>query len=634
MPNAIKYSTTTQSLALKKGNYYIATGDVDKGGQVNYWNGITPPTNGYTIYLNKESNGPSIYVVSSDSELISLTKIISGQNLTTVNECLSYFNGQTDKFVLNNDIPPITTNGLVINLDASTVISYPRSGSTWNDVSLSGNNFTLLNGVSYSANTLVFDGSDDYASITTNNSVSNLYQKSFTVEIFVYVNSSASTSNTYQTFVHIGGNDYPFFIGGLRSGLTGVAGLYCLFGGVANFITTPFGSYVYGGTTYTYPGKWTHIMFVADYTNNYTKTYINGSYYTGTTYNGTMSNQNNNFWLGRTNGYNEYLSGNFSAFRMYNRALTESEISLNYESTVKKYSSLEVQYLVVAGGGSGGQGFYPSGGGGAGGLLTGYSSTLSMNTNYTITVGAGGSVTSNGSNSVFNTFTSIGGGRGGNGRSGVGISGGSGGGGGSNYPLDGNLVNYLTLAGLGTIGQGNDGGVGKSVYNDTRLNGVPTGAGGGGGAGGVGGTGTTTPSIKAGNGGVGLYFSEYVSLGGTPSGWFAGGGGGSTSYSNNSNSAIGIGGSGGGGNGSATSFSNSGLQSTPGVINTGGGGGGGGYGDSPAAAGGSGIVILRVPDVYNAVFSSGVVWSVTKSNRYKYYKVTATSTTSETVYFY
>jgi hypothetical protein len=368
--------------------------------------------------------------------------------------------------------------------------------------------------------------------------------------------------------------------------------------------------------------------------NNDLRFFINGAQQgTTRTISGTVTDVSDKFWLGSySNGTTPWL-GNMAIARVYNRALTSTEIVQNYEAIGTRYTSLSVQSLVVAGGGSGGQGGYPSGGGGAGGLLTGYSSTLSMNTNYTITVGAGGSVTSNGSNSVFNTLTSIGGGCGGNGRSGVGISGGSGGGGGSNYPLDGNLVNYLTLAGLGTIGQGNDGGVGKSVYNDTRLNGVPTGAGGGGGAGGVGGTGTTTPSIKAGNGGVGLYFSEYVSLGGTPSGWFAGGGGGSTSYSSSSNSAIGIGGSGGGGNGSATSFSDSGLQSTPGVINTGGGGGGGGYGGSPAAAGGSGIVILRIPDVYTANFSSGVSWSVTKSNGYKYYKVTATSTTSETVNF-
>lgn len=609
MPNAVKYSTSSETLALKKGNFYIATGDVDKGTTSNsgYWNGITPPTSGYTIYLNKASNGPSIYVADNDSELISLTNLIAGANYSTKQQCFEYFNGQTDKLVLNNDISPITTNGLILNLDASTVISYPMSGSSWNDISLSSNNFTLFNGVSYSANTLSFDGSDDYASIT-NNPISNLYQKSFTVEIFLYVAASASTSNTYQTFVHIGGNDNPLFIGGLRSGLTGVAGLYGIFGGASNFITTPFGGYVYGGSTYTYPGKWTHIIFVADYTNNYTKTYINGTFYTGTTYNGTMSNQNNNFFLGRTNGYNEYLSGNFSAFRMYNRALTESEISLNYESTAKKYSSLVVQSLVVAGGG-GGQSSR-SGGGGAGGLLTGVTSSLSLNTNYTVTVGAGGTNTTNGNNSVFNTLTSIGGGRSGTLHS-NGFSGGSGGGSGAQWYDD-----TPRLGGSGVAGQGFSGGSAFSGISNTQY------GGGGGGAGQAGIS--SRPGAVQGNGGNGLYLSEYTSLGGSPAGWFAGGGGGSTSYTSSSFST---GGNGGGGNGG-----NSSTASTNGIVNTGGGGGGAGVGPG-SAAGGSGIIILRIPDVYKAVFSSGVGYTETKSNGYKYYKVTATSTTSETVYF-
>ena len=55
MPNAFKYSLTNQTLALKKGNFYIGTGDVGKGptSSTGYYNGITPPAGGYTIYLNK-----------------------------------------------------------------------------------------------------------------------------------------------------------------------------------------------------------------------------------------------------------------------------------------------------------------------------------------------------------------------------------------------------------------------------------------------------------------------------------------------------------------------------------------------------------------------------------------------------
>ena len=90
MPNGIKYSTDSQSLALKKGNFYIGTGDVGKGptSTTGYYNGITPPAGGYTIYLNKASGGPSIYVASNDSELISITNKIAGESYSTAAQCL------------------------------------------------------------------------------------------------------------------------------------------------------------------------------------------------------------------------------------------------------------------------------------------------------------------------------------------------------------------------------------------------------------------------------------------------------------------------------------------------------------------------------------------------------------------
>jgi hypothetical protein len=137
MSNPIKYSTGTESLALKKGNFYIGTGDVGKGptSSTGYYNGISPPSGGYTIYLNKETGGPSIYTASNDSELIGLTNSIAGTSYTTANECLVYFAGQTDKMVLNRDYEGIITNGLVLNLDAGFTPSYPKNGTTWYDLS-------------------------------------------------------------------------------------------------------------------------------------------------------------------------------------------------------------------------------------------------------------------------------------------------------------------------------------------------------------------------------------------------------------------------------------------------------------------------------------------------------------------
>ena len=104
-----------------------------------------------------------------------------------------------------------------------------------------------------------------------------------------------------------------------------------------------------------------------------------------------------------------------------------------------------ISYLVIAGGGSGGGS--DGGGGGAGGYRSAYNSESSgggnasetaleidTSTNYTVTVGAGGSnsgstIGTSGSNSTFFSVTSIGGGYGGGGAGTPPSTGGSGGGG-------------------------------------------------------------------------------------------------------------------------------------------------------------------------------------------------------------
>lgn len=247
-------------------------------------------------------------------------------------------------------------------------------------------------------------------------------------------------------------------------------------------------------------------------------------------------------------------------------------------------SNLEVEYLVIAGGGGGGSDY--GGGGGAGGYRcsvsgetsgrgTSAESSLTLSTgNKTVTVGAGGSGATlsesegnQGSNSVFDTITSIGGGYG-SGENNK-LPGGNGGsGGGTNYgnPPGGS-------GGSGTSGQGYDGGDGVSGPSYSQ--------GGGGGAGSAGAN--ATPSSN-GNGGNGLASSITGS-----SITRAGGGGGG--YSSDQNIAGASGGSGGGGNGGA---SNNGSGQN-GDTNKGSGGGGAGGSASSAVGGngGSGIVIVR-----------------------------------------
>jgi hypothetical protein len=196
MPNVIKYNVSAQSLALKKGNFWIGTGDVSKGttGNTDYWNGVTPPNGGYTIYLNKASQGPSIYVAANDAELISLTNRIASKSYTTVGECLSWFNTQTDKMVLNIDYPAITTDGLILNLDAGFTPSYPRTSTTWYDLSPSLTNTTLPGSDTYSNNTMNYlYNSSSIGAISSANAYDN------TMECWFYVPSGGSYGGCCQT---------------------------------------------------------------------------------------------------------------------------------------------------------------------------------------------------------------------------------------------------------------------------------------------------------------------------------------------------------------------------------------------------------------------------------------------------
>jgi Tfp pilus assembly protein PilE len=220
-----------------------------------------------------------------------------------------------------------------------------------------------------------------------------------------------------------------------------------------------------------------------------------------------------------------------------------------------------VEVLVVASGGGGASSPDRTGGaGGAGGLV--YSSSYAVTASgIPVTVGVAVGSGSYGNNSVFGSLTAYGGGRGGGGTYNSRLLAGNGGSGGGG-------AHFETTGGLGTSGQGNNGGRGY----DPGTN--PFSAGGGGGYSSVGGSGGST----GGAGGTG-YTS---SISGSSVNYAGGGGGGSQNGSGGTNAYGGGNGAGGGGNngGNATSW------------------GGGGGGSANGGSGGSsykGIVIIRYP---------------------------------------
>jgi len=271
-----------------------------------------------------------------------------------------------------------------------------------------------------------------------------------------------------------------------------------------------------------------------------------------------------------------------------------------------------VSYMVVAGGGGGGVGDGGGGGAGAGGFrevkspvtpytaspLDGYSNAPNRITvtasPYPIAVGGGGTGSAgtipdpqagtNGSNSVFSTITSAGGGAGGTSPTGCiptyrpGANGGSGGGG-STVCSSGGTGNTPPVS----PAQGTNGGAGSGNT--------------GGGGGGATSAGSNAPGPGAGgNGGngagTGINPSPTVGTPGpsAPLRYFAGGGGGNNETPGTA-PVQGTGGYGGGADGDVP-----GSSGNAGTANT--GGGGGGIDSNPQQPvtthnGGSGIVIIR-----------------------------------------
>ena len=237
-------------------------------------------------------------------------------------------------------------------------------------------------------------------------------------------------------------------------------------------------------------------------------------------------------------------------------------------------NSEPIELLIVGGGGGGG--CYLSGGGGGGGVIYKNVHNVTPKT-YPIVVGNGGTC-ANGENSSFDGLVAIGGGQGGTSTTWNtgGVNGGNGGSGGG-ASAEFTSIRY---GGIGTIGQGQNGGNSKTYVSATKSY-------IGGGGGGYTNIGESASTYKAGDGGSGFA----CDISGTIKYYGAGGGGGVYRETGGTGTAMsGIGGSGVGGGGGV--FGAVTYPGTGGLVNSGSGGGGGHVSGYP---GGSGVVIISYP---------------------------------------
>jgi hypothetical protein len=217
--------------------------------------------------------------------------------------------------------PKITTDGLVLALDAGDLNSYPGSGTVWYDLSGNGNHGTLVNGPTFtSANSgsIILDGSNDYISIP-NNSTFNVTDN-ISVELWVKLETSqANNLGFLRKYV----NGYLFYV-------TPDANRNFAFdsrNGDGTYYRTT-------GTTNIQDGIWKYL--VAQKIGISYKVYVNGVL-EGSVNAATVGDISSDatLFLGTDNG--TYLNGRIGSFKLYNRAISQSEITQNFNAHKKRF---------------------------------------------------------------------------------------------------------------------------------------------------------------------------------------------------------------------------------------------------------------------------------------------------------
>ena len=220
------------------------------------------------------------------------------------------------------------TSGLRLNLDAGDTESYSGSGTTWTDLSGNGRNATWQATPTFSnANGGIFNlnGTTQFAS------ASSVASDVFTVEVWARFNAL--------------NNDYACLVTNVYTG-DKINYAICFWGdskiraGYHQSVTGWVGGQT--GTFTPVVGTWYQFVYtVAKSGSNYIGTlYVNNTAIVGTT-SSTIAPASDpaGIRIGRRWDSGEYINGSIPVVRIYNRALTPTEIGQNYNALLPRFSN-------------------------------------------------------------------------------------------------------------------------------------------------------------------------------------------------------------------------------------------------------------------------------------------------------
>ncbi len=228
--------------------------------------------------------------------------------------------------------PPSAADGLVLYLDAANSASYSGTGNTWYDLSGNSNKATFVDSPSFQSapqSFFNFDGSNDYMTIVRSSSMSptsGLTQEVWfnfstipNAAIFIGLQYGSSYNNTYALW-----KDSSLLYGGVNT-----SGSFAAIGiGISNISGN----------------KWHNLVHTYD--GSAQRLYLDGVLLNSSNITGSIQYDANNTRVligaddnggGYNTGAGYFHSGKINQIKIYNRALSASEIFQNYNASKKRY---------------------------------------------------------------------------------------------------------------------------------------------------------------------------------------------------------------------------------------------------------------------------------------------------------
>jgi hypothetical protein len=292
---------------------------------------MTPIATGISLDTSTAASGYATLKVDTYTATGTFTQVITVTDSTKIKSTYSVTITINAPPTISSTSAIITSpvlDSLRLNLDAGDQASYGGSGNTWTDLSGSGNNATWQAAPTFSSaqgGTFNLNGSTQFAT------TSSISTDVFTVEVWAKFNVLNNNYACLVTNVYTGNKiNYAICFWGnstIRAGYHQA------------------GTGWVGGTTGAFTpvvDTWYQFVYaVAKSGSNYIGTlYVNNSAISGTT-TSTIAPTSDpaGIRIGRLWDVGQYINGSIPVVRIYNRALTTTEIAQNYNALLPRFTN-------------------------------------------------------------------------------------------------------------------------------------------------------------------------------------------------------------------------------------------------------------------------------------------------------